>query len=141
MFRIATDADITAPFRYELPTPQIVPVKSGAVSAFSQLAKILDEDIKWYAQHKKMWGEAAKEHRFIFLVHTHELADAEQMIVQALRPFVWLAEIELGIPTTSNYSLYISDIAALGLHPNLASESDFINSQIRYATKIVYIEG
>lgn len=139
MFRIATEADMTAPFRYELPTPTIVEVAKGAVSVLSNLTKILEDDVKWFGNLKR--NEPALEHRFILLVHETEMDSAEIMLADALKPLVWLAKIETGIPYTANYSLYISDIAALGLNPDLVSESDYINSQVRYAKKVVYIRG
>lgn len=137
--KIATEADMAAPFRYELPTPNIVEVAKGAVSVLSNLIKCLGEDVLWFETYKNQ--QPGSDHRFILLVHVDEMDLAEIALPNSLKPFVWLTTVETGIPYTADYSLYISDIAALGLNPDLVSESDYINSQIRFAKKVVYIKG
>lgn len=139
MFKIATEADMTAPFRYELPTPKVVEVARGAVSVLSHLVQHLADDVNWF--HNLKIYEPALEHRFILLVHHTELDAAEIAVPDGLKPLILLTTIETGIPYTANYNLYISDITALGLNPDLVSESDYINSQIRFAKKVVYIKG
>jgi len=137
--KIATEADLTAPFRYELPKPKVISTVGGAVSVLSNLIRILEEDVIWFQNMRRV--EPALSHRFILLVHETEIEGAEILLPTSLRPFVWLAKIETGIPYTADYSLYISDITALGLNPDLVSESDYINSQIAFAKKVVYIKG
>lgn len=137
--KIATEADMTAPFRYDLPTPKVMEVARGAVSVLSHLVQHLSDDVNWF--HNLKLFEPALEHRFILLVHYSELDAAEIALPDGLKQHVMLQTIETGIPYTSNYSLYISDITALGLNPDLVSESDYINSQIRFAKKVVYIKG
>lgn len=139
MFKIATEADMTAPFRYELPTPKIVEVTKGAVSVLSNLTNVLAEDVNWFGNLQRV--EPNLEHRFILLVHQHEMESADISLPDGLKPLVFITTIETGIPFMSNYSLYISDITALGLNPDLVSESDYINSQIRFAKKVVYMRG
>lgn len=137
MFKIATEADLIVSTSYNTQIPEVVAVGGPRNQAFLILAQILDADVKIFANRKIIYSEL--NHRFVFLVHQKEMGFAEQAIVSAVRPFVWLAPIELGIPTTYQYSIYVSDIAALGLSPNF-SKDDVMSSQIRFATKVAYIK-
>jgi len=76
---------------------------------------------------------------FIVLAHKWEWLHPDLAISQYIEKYVEIRDISLGYPLSSNYYLYLTDPAAFGF-PIGITESDVLNSPLRNAIRITYID-
>lgn len=115
----------------------IVPVVGHTCrDSYTALMAQLNQDVM-YAFHRKDFGFEMPV--FIVLCHHWELTNPHMVIPQYSQPFVEIRDITMGLPLAQNYYLYVTDPPAIGMS-NVLTEEDLINSPLRNAGRVTYIQ-
>lgn len=104
--------------------------------AYAALMERLNQDVM-YAQLRLEYGFELPV--FILLCHQWEQTNPNMVIPVYAQPFVEIRDITMGLPLATNYYLYVTDPPAIGMS-NVLTEEDLINSPLRNAGRVTYIQ-
>lgn len=109
---------------------------SDCVTAYTSLMLQLSQDILVAHEQIKHGFEMPQ---FIVLAHAWEWTHPDLAISQYVERFVEIRDISLGYPMSINCFVYLTDPAAFGF-PIGVTDADVLNSPLRNATRITYID-
>jgi hypothetical protein len=136
VFQIATDDNFGR--RPNSPTVKIVPIVPGDCwSGYKGLSTQLNQDILYQLSRVEIGFEMPT---FILLAHQYEWTHPELTISEYVKNHVEVRDISMGWPYAYNHFVYITDPAAIGF-PNVVREMEVLNSPLKNAVQITYIQA
>jgi hypothetical protein len=109
---------------------------SDCQTSYTSLAQQISQDILQAFEREKTGFPMPT---FIVLAHKWEWLHPDLALSQYIEKYVEIRDISLGYPLSSNYYLYLTDPAAFGF-PIGVTDSDVLNSPLRNAVRITYID-
>lgn len=136
VFQIAVDDNTGR--RPNQPDVKIIPIVPGECwSGYKGLSTQLLQDVLYQLGRESIGFELPQ---FIVLAHRHEWEHPELTISEYIKDHVEIRDITMGNPLSYNYFLYVTDPAAIGF-PNVVSSMEILNSPLRNAVQVTYIQA